>query len=179
MVVSFQVVGLSARPPKPSQSCARMISTLLRGSMAVAPPPHKKVRSKTGEHVIPRRLCHTTHWAMSSLDINQLFGVKGLVAAVTGGTSGLGFMICKVRDSSVLAWREDLVNGLVGFGDEWRQSICHCLTIRAYFGESSRTEWDWTIVIWYCARVSTKTNHWKTNFVCSWTDDYKNCMWRV
>ncbi|CAH0036950.1 unnamed protein product [Clonostachys rhizophaga] len=32
---------------------------------------------------------------MSSLDINQLFSVKGLVAAVTGGTSGLGFMICK------------------------------------------------------------------------------------
>ncbi|KAK7965921.1 uncharacterized protein PG986_000198 [Apiospora aurea] len=32
---------------------------------------------------------------MSSLRIEQLFGVKGYVAAVTGGCSGLGFMICK------------------------------------------------------------------------------------
>jgi len=33
---------------------------------------------------------------MSSLDITSLFGVKGYVAVVTGGSSGLGFMICKV-----------------------------------------------------------------------------------
>lgn len=33
---------------------------------------------------------------MSTLDVNELFGVKGLVAAVTGATSGLGFMISKV-----------------------------------------------------------------------------------
>ncbi|CDM28997.1 hypothetical protein DTO013E5_1214 [Penicillium roqueforti] len=32
---------------------------------------------------------------MSSLSIEQLFGVRGYVAAVTGGSSGLGFMICK------------------------------------------------------------------------------------
>ncbi|KAH8691496.1 hypothetical protein BGW36DRAFT_439217 [Talaromyces proteolyticus] len=32
---------------------------------------------------------------MSSLSIEQLFGVKGYVAAVTGGSSGLGFMISK------------------------------------------------------------------------------------
>lgn len=33
---------------------------------------------------------------MSSLSIEQLFGVRGYVAVVTGGTSGLGFMISKV-----------------------------------------------------------------------------------
>ncbi|KAK1979359.1 short chain dehydrogenase [Colletotrichum cereale] len=32
---------------------------------------------------------------MASLDISRLFGVKGYVAVVTGGSSGLGFMICK------------------------------------------------------------------------------------
>ncbi|GKT97536.1 glutamyl-tRNA amidotransferase subunit [Colletotrichum tofieldiae] len=32
---------------------------------------------------------------MTSLDISRLFGVKGYVAVVTGGSSGLGFMICK------------------------------------------------------------------------------------
>lgn len=33
---------------------------------------------------------------MSTLNIENLFGVKGYVALVTGGSSGLGFMICKV-----------------------------------------------------------------------------------
>lgn len=33
---------------------------------------------------------------MSTLHITQLFGVKGYVAVVTGGSSGLGFMISKV-----------------------------------------------------------------------------------
>jgi NAD(P)-dependent dehydrogenase (short-subunit alcohol dehydrogenase family) len=34
---------------------------------------------------------------MSALKIENLFGVKGYVALVTGGSSGLGFMISKVR----------------------------------------------------------------------------------
>lgn len=34
---------------------------------------------------------------MVSLSTDSLFGVKGHVAVVTGGSSGLGFMICKVR----------------------------------------------------------------------------------
>lgn len=33
---------------------------------------------------------------MSALSIERLFGVKGYVAVVTGGSSGLGFMISKV-----------------------------------------------------------------------------------
>ncbi|KAI1214215.1 short chain dehydrogenase [Annulohypoxylon truncatum] len=32
---------------------------------------------------------------MASLDVSRLFGVKGYTAVVTGGSSGLGFMICK------------------------------------------------------------------------------------
>lgn len=33
---------------------------------------------------------------MDSLNIASLFGVKGRVAVVTGGCSGIGFMISKV-----------------------------------------------------------------------------------
>lgn len=36
---------------------------------------------------------------MFSLSIEQLFGVRGYVAVVTGGTSGLGFMISKVSNN--------------------------------------------------------------------------------
>ncbi|CAK7232006.1 hypothetical protein SCUCBS95973_008115 [Sporothrix curviconia] len=34
---------------------------------------------------------------MASLPLQDLFSVKGYVAVVTGGSSGLGFMICKVN----------------------------------------------------------------------------------
>jgi len=37
---------------------------------------------------------------MSALNIEKLFGVKGYIAVVTGGSSGLGFMISKVWNSS-------------------------------------------------------------------------------
>jgi hypothetical protein len=33
----------------------------------------------------------------STLDVVSLFGVKGRVAVVTGGSSGVGFMIAKVK----------------------------------------------------------------------------------
>jgi NADP-dependent 3-hydroxy acid dehydrogenase YdfG len=33
---------------------------------------------------------------MASTDVNTLFSVKGKVALVTGGTSGIGLMIAKV-----------------------------------------------------------------------------------
>lgn len=38
---------------------------------------------------------------MATLSIEQLFSVKGYVAVVTGGSSGLGFMISKVRYFSI------------------------------------------------------------------------------
>ncbi|KAG9237245.1 putative Rhamnolipids biosynthesis 3-oxoacyl-reductase [Amylocarpus encephaloides] len=37
---------------------------------------------------------------MSNLDINNLFGVKGIVAVVTGGGSGLGLTIAKALDAN-------------------------------------------------------------------------------
>ncbi|CZS96207.1 hypothetical protein WAI453_009819 [Rhynchosporium graminicola] len=37
---------------------------------------------------------------MSNLDINNLFGVKGLVAVITGGGSGLGLHIAKALDAN-------------------------------------------------------------------------------
>jgi hypothetical protein len=39
---------------------------------------------------------------MSPLLIDSLFGVKGYVAVVTGGASGLGFMIAKVSGECVV-----------------------------------------------------------------------------
>lgn len=39
---------------------------------------------------------------MASLRTDTLFGVKGYVAVVTGGTSGLGYMICKVSTATAL-----------------------------------------------------------------------------
>jgi hypothetical protein len=39
---------------------------------------------------------NTNRLDMSALRIESLFGVKGYVALVTGGSSGLGFMISKV-----------------------------------------------------------------------------------
>lgn len=33
---------------------------------------------------------------MSSVEVSTLFGVKGRVAVITGGSSGIGFMIAKV-----------------------------------------------------------------------------------
>jgi len=37
---------------------------------------------------------------MSSLDINSLFGVKGMVAVITGGGSGLGLYVAKALDAN-------------------------------------------------------------------------------
>lgn len=37
-------------------------------------------------------------FTMSALSIENLFGIRGYVALVTGGSSGLGFMISKVRN---------------------------------------------------------------------------------
>lgn len=42
---------------------------------------------------------------MSSLVTDSLFGVKGYVAVVTGGSSGLGFMIAKVSSFSEADFR--------------------------------------------------------------------------
>lgn len=37
---------------------------------------------------------------MSNLDVNNLFGVKGLVAVITGGGSGLGLVVAKALDAN-------------------------------------------------------------------------------
>lgn len=37
---------------------------------------------------------------MSNLDVNNLFGVKGLVAVITGGGSGLGLAVAKALDAN-------------------------------------------------------------------------------
>lgn len=38
-------------------------------------------------------------WTMSSLSVANLFGVQGRIALVTGGCSGIGFMIAKVSEA--------------------------------------------------------------------------------
>lgn len=48
---------------------------------------------------------------MSSLAISRLFGVSGYVAAVTGGSSGLGLMICKVS-FDYAHWKDAAVEDL-------------------------------------------------------------------
>lgn len=38
---------------------------------------------------------------MSTVEVSTLFGVKGRVAVITGGSSGIGFMIAKVYPFSI------------------------------------------------------------------------------
>lgn len=75
---------------------------------------------------------------MAALSIENLFGVKGYVAAVTGGSSGLGYMICKVRTRLVTnhlwyypdKYGSNAVSNLPAIGTcyERCESISHCLT---------------------------------------------------
>jgi hypothetical protein len=52
----------------------------------------------TGKSYFATSILHTetSKCKMSALSIEKLFGVEGYVALVTGGSSGLGLMICKV-----------------------------------------------------------------------------------
>lgn len=51
---------------------------------------------------------------MSSLAVAKLFGVKGRVALVTGGTSGIGLMIAKVPITMSI-WLGDVLKSLIEF----------------------------------------------------------------
>lgn len=76
---------------------------------------------------------------MSTLNIESLFGVKGYVALVTGGSSGLGFMICKVWLESdqktlclcIINHHADHSHLVIGTSCQWRQGLRCRLTDRA------------------------------------------------
>lgn len=53
---------------------------------------------------------------MISTEINTLFSVRGRVALITGGTSGIGLMIAKVCYPTILALKLILSQGLVSNG---------------------------------------------------------------
>lgn len=77
---------------------------------------------------------------MASLDVSQLFGIKGYVALVTGGSSGLGLMIAKVQwhydlspTAGVLEQKRGRAKVLLtrliqGPCNEWGQSLRCCPT---------------------------------------------------
>lgn len=88
---------------------------------------------------------------MSSLKIESLFGVKGDVALVTGGSSGLGFMISKVRilPSGGLASGERVLGSpptqyadmkLSGPGRKWRKGLRYRFALRTHREEGSGTQ---------------------------------------
>ena len=43
---------------------------------------------------------------MATLNVGDLFNVRGRIALVTGGTSGIGFMIASVRERSIARYEE-------------------------------------------------------------------------
>lgn len=60
---------------------------------------------------------------MENLSIPNLFSVKGRVALVTGGSSGVGFMIAKVKRLHICCGKM-LTFG--GTGPEWSQDLRRC-----------------------------------------------------
>jgi hypothetical protein len=92
-----------------------------------------KARAVTGKPARPN---------MAALTIESLFGVKGYVALVTGGSSGLGFMISKVRcfglsDRPVIQIRDPPPTQradmkLSGSGRKRREGVRCCFAFRTY-----------------------------------------------
>lgn len=80
---------------------------------------------------------------MSSLSAADLFSVKGRVAVVTGGSSGLGLMISKVsRFSNRYSWIV-IQQGAAGPRYQRSQSLRGCTTMRSHRGDSEPTERSW------------------------------------
>jgi len=66
---------------------------------------------------------------MLSLNVAELFGVKGRIALVTGGSSGVGLMIAKVKGlTSVTSVKANSLG--TGTGVQWIKGICDCTADR-------------------------------------------------
>jgi hypothetical protein len=66
---------------------------------------------------------------MDDASISNLFDVQGRIALVTGGSSGLGFMIAEACHSELDVMRNAECSH-IGLSVEWLQGLYHCLEDR-------------------------------------------------